>query len=58
MAADLTPDQQELERKHGTPAQFAAACYKAVPSFISMDEARQAINKYNRDWNQAGKRKR
>jgi hypothetical protein len=43
--------QRELAAKHGTPAQFAVAVYKTVPEFISMDEARVEIEKYNREWN-------
>jgi hypothetical protein len=45
-----TKAQKRLAKKHGTPAEFAVAVYKAVPGFISMDEARMAIEKYNREW--------
>lgn len=48
-----TKGQRKLCRKHGTPAEFAAGCYKAVPSFISMAEARTAVDKYQREWNNA-----
>lgn len=51
----LTEAQKRLAKMHGTPAEFAAECYKAVPSLISMDEARAAIEKYNAGWTQAGK---
>lgn len=50
----LTDAQHELMRKHGTPGQFAAGCYECVPALISMDEAKAAIDKYNRDWGMAG----
>ena len=45
--------QKDLVRKHGTPADFAKACYSAVPGDISMDEARKAIEDYNREWEKA-----
>ena len=45
--------QEALRKKHGTPAQFAKACYECVPGDISMDEARAAIEKYNKEWNDA-----
>jgi len=50
----LSPKQQRLERKHGTPAEFAVLVYKSVPGMISMDEARDAVDKYNREWEAAG----
>lgn len=50
---EMTPKQKELAEKHGNPAQFAQACYKAVPAFISMTEAREAIDKYNHEWREA-----
>lgn len=49
----LSPMQCELRQKHGTPAEFAAACYRAVPEFISMDEAATAIRNYNAEWHAA-----
>jgi len=49
-AAALSKRQLALAKKHGTPSQFASACYDAVPGYISMDEARAAIDKYNREW--------
>lgn len=45
--------QRTLARKHGLPSEFAAACYQAVPEFISMDEAATAIKKYNLEWSQS-----
>ena len=46
----LTPKQRKLAKKHGTPAEFAQSVYKTVPGYISMDEARDAVDKYNREW--------
>lgn len=46
----LTKKQKALVKAYGTPAEFAAAVYKAVPGDISMDEARQAVDNYNREW--------
>ena len=40
--------QKEIAKKHGTPAEFASAVYRAVPGDISMGEAREAIEKYNK----------
>jgi hypothetical protein len=51
--AVLSPAQKKLRRKHGTPAQFAAAVYNCVPGDISMDEAKAAIEKYSREWSAA-----
>jgi hypothetical protein len=51
--AALSKRQMVLAKKHGTPAQFASACYDAVPGYISMDEAAAAIDKYNREWAEA-----
>jgi len=53
-----TGKQVALAKKHGTPAEFAVAVYKCVPGDISMDEARAAIEKYNTEWDAAGKRTR
>lgn len=50
----LSRNQRALKKKHGTPAEFAVACYKCVPGWISMDEARAAVEKYNAEWNAAG----
>lgn len=52
--ADLTAAQQELQAKHGTPEQFEASCWRAVGEFISVDEARAAIRKYQTEWRIAG----
>ena len=51
--AAMSKRQKALAKKHGTPAEFARAVYETVPGFISMDEARDAINKYNREWVEA-----
>lgn len=51
----MTVKQAKLAKKHGNPAVFAKACYNAVPGFLSMDEARAAIVKYNQKWDNAGK---
>lgn len=53
LLAGLTKAQRVLAKRHGTPAEFAKACYAAVPEFIGMDEAKAAITKYNREWSQA-----
>lgn len=50
----MTSKQKALAKKHGTPAEFAKACYEAVPGDISMDEARAAVDKYTREWTEAG----
>lgn len=49
----LSKQQRVLAKKHGTPAEFAVAVYKAVPGDISMDEARLAVAKYQREWDDA-----
>lgn len=54
LLSQMTPAQRELNRKHGTPAVFARAVYKCVPGDISMDEARAAVEKYGREWAEAG----
>lgn len=45
--------QRDLAAKHGTPAEFAVAVYKAVPEFISMDEAHIAVDRYQLQWDAA-----
>ncbi len=47
--------QESLKILHGTPAEFAAACYQLCPEFISMDEAAAAVEKYNKEWAAAAK---
>lgn len=50
----FTADQHALAKKHGTPAEFAVAVYQAVPEFLSMTEAGDAVTKYQREWDAAG----
>ena len=57
LSPDLTDAQIKLARKHGTPAEFAVACWYACPAEISADEAEAAIAKYQREWDKAGKLK-
>lgn len=45
--------QRRLLRKHGTPAEFAAVCYAAVPGWISMAEASKAVTDYQIEWDNA-----
>jgi len=54
----LSDRQKELRKQHGLPSEFALACYEAVPAFISMDEAGDAIQKYQSEWDAASKRTR
>lgn len=49
----LTPGQRKLKKKHGNPAEFATAVYACVPGDISMSEARAALEKYQKEWDQA-----
>lgn len=50
----LRTTRAELTKKHGTPPEFAAACYRAVPEFLSMDEARDAVDRYAKEWFECG----
>lgn len=45
--------QMKLREKHGTPAEFSAACWRAVVE-ISVDECVAAIERYLREWFKAG----
>ena len=45
-----TEAQLRLAKRHGTPAEFAQACYAACPAFVSMDEARAAVEKYTAEF--------
>lgn len=54
MTNPLTPAQQALATKHGTPDAFAEACYRAVPGEITLAEAKLAIRKYTAEWEAAG----
>jgi hypothetical protein len=40
---------EELMKKHGTMDEFIAAVMNAVPSMISIEEARNAIDKYREE---------
>lgn len=48
----MNEKQKLLAAKHGTPAEFAKAVDRTVGE-ISIDEARAAIEKYNREWEEA-----
>jgi hypothetical protein len=51
----LTPAQQVLQEKHGTPEMFEEAIWKAhAQLFVTTDEAVTAINKYRQEWTIAG----
>ena len=50
----MSEAQQELARKHGTPAEFAKAVWAALGE-ISVTEAVAAIEKYEREWFEAGR---
>lgn len=52
-ASIMSEAQEKLAKKHGTPAEFAQAVYRAVPEFLSMDEAADAISVYNSEWSAA-----
>lgn len=53
ISGQFTKGQRALIKKHGTPAEFAIAVYQACPSFISMDEAEAAAQKYRREFHAA-----
>ena len=44
--------RQQLQAKHGTPAEFKRAVLNAVGE-ISLSEAENAIRLYEREWNAA-----
>lgn len=48
----VTKGQQRLQKKHGSPYEFAVACVECVGE-ISVDEARRAIQKYQLEWEAA-----
>ena len=43
----------ELKAKHGTPEEFRNACVRALGE-ISRDEMDAAVEKYQREWDEAG----
>lgn len=45
---------QDLQAAHGTPAEFRRAVLDAIPE-ISIDEAMDAIEKYEREWHEAAR---
>lgn len=49
----VNPGRAELERNHGTPAEFALAVVNALGE-ISLAEAQNAIAQYEREWSEAG----
>lgn len=53
MNAPLTPAQERLRKKHGTPAEFQRACENALGE-ISIEEMKAAVAKYEREWKIAG----
>lgn len=48
--------QDEMTRRHGTPAQFSRGVRNAIGHDITWDEAELAIRKYEREWCAAGRR--
>jgi hypothetical protein len=52
----ITPKQQKLKDKHGTPAEFAKAVSKACDGLmITPEEEMKAIMDYNKEWEDAGR---
>lgn len=51
----MTDEQKRLAKDHGTPAEFERAVWRAVGDFISVAEAREAIAKYEAEWQEAGR---
>jgi hypothetical protein len=51
----MTPAQDQLKAKHGTPAEFSKACLAACPGWVSVDEANTAIVTYQAEWDLAGR---
>jgi hypothetical protein len=52
-----TDAQLRLYEKCGTPDQMAVSIMMCVPGVISIDEANDAIRRYNEEWEQAGQDK-
>ncbi len=50
-----TEAQKELAKKHGTPREFAQACVNAIGEITCL-EAHEAISRYQKKWNAAGRR--
>lgn len=52
----MTKRQEKLAKKHGTPEEFRDNIWEACNDlFITTEEAHAAINKYNDEWEEAGK---
>jgi hypothetical protein len=50
----MTRKQKALQKKHGTPEEFAKAIWIAWEDlFITMEEAKAAIHKYHDEWEKA-----
>lgn len=49
----MTEGQLKLKEAHGTPMEYAAAVWRAVPAFISVAEAQAAVEKYFAEWEAA-----
>lgn len=48
------PTREELKANHGTPEEFAIACWKAEADLmITPQEARKAIQDYRQEWKEA-----
>ena len=45
--------QAELQKKHKDPYQYAIDVLANVPGFISIEEAKESIEKYNKEWTEA-----
>src|SRR5947209_191245 len=48
----MSPKQQELKDKHGTPQEFAEAVLKTLGE-CSWAECQAAVNKYQQEWDDA-----
>lgn len=48
--------QEKLKAAHGTPEEFAAACNAAADQcMITTSECEAGVEKYRREWQEAGK---
>lgn len=50
----MTPAQQALKDKHGTPAEFARAVFNAWDMLTPLEQ-QDAIKKYAQEWRDAGR---
>ena len=53
---DGTSTEAEIVSRHGTLASFEMAVHKAVPEFLSYQEAEESAEKYRLDLNHAADR--